>query len=63
MLEENEAYIEFLNNFTQVEKPKMPYFELSAYTDNEYLNAINVINNEFDEIDEMYLTLEYLKGE
>ena len=35
-----EAYIEFLLGFNYKELPVMPNFDISAYTDNEYINSI-----------------------
>ena len=62
MLEENEAYLQFLSEFGEVKKPIMPNFNTSAYTDNEYLSAILDIQNSFEMLDEFVLTLEFLKG-
>jgi len=58
-----EAYIEYLKNFNYVQKPKMPNFNVFAYTENEYLNAIYSINKDFECINDVELTLKYLKGE
>ena len=63
MQEEILAYIEYLHNFNEVIKPKMPKFNLLAYTDNEYVKAIYLLNAEFDLIDDIQLTLNRLKEE
>ena len=56
-------YAEYLMNFGAVNKPKMPKFNYQAYTENEYLSAIWDIMQDFDQIDDMYLTLKHLKGD
>ena len=56
-------YIEYLAKFREVNRPKMPKFDVGAYTDIEYQNAIFEINNEFDKIDDFGLYEEFLKGE
>lgn len=63
MLEETVAYIEYLETFKEVNKPQMPNFSISAYTDNEYINAINQLNMEYELIDDFQLTLKHLKEE
>ncbi len=63
MIEQVQAYIEFLSKFRSIERPKMPIFDVSAYTDNEYNIAIHKIDEDFQYIDDLQLTLEYLKGE
>lgn len=59
----NMEYIEQLMVERVVEKPVMPDFDVSAYTDNEYLSEISKLNLCFDKIDDFYLTLKFLKGE
>ena len=63
MIEESQAYIEFLSKFRYVNRPKMPNFDVSAYTDNEYKIAIHKIEEDFQYIDDLQLTEKYLKGE
>lgn len=62
-MEEVEAYIEFLLSFGEVNKPKMPKFDLTAYTDNEYISAIKEVQTLFDGIDDFQLTIKHLKGD
>ena len=63
MNEEVQAYLECLKYFKEVKKPPMPKFDLLAYNDNEYKFAIEQIGVEFDNCDDMYLTLRHLQGE
>jgi hypothetical protein len=63
MNEEIIAYQKYLFDFGMVEKPKMPKFDELAYTDNEYQQVINSMNNDFDLIDDEYLTIQHLKGD
>ena len=63
MRQEIEAYQKYLLNFGVVEKPKMPKFDESAYTDNEYLSLILSLMKDFDVLDSEYLTIEHLKGD
>ena len=63
MLQETFAYLEYLRSFKQVKKPKMPICDVSAYTDNEYINSINEIMHYFENIEDFQITLDYLKGE
>lgn len=62
MNDEIREYIVYLSRFIDIQKPKMPNFEISAYTDNEYVLAIDNIMIDYSKIDDLYLTLEYLKG-
>ncbi len=63
MDEEINEYIKYLLNFGMVQKPLMPKFNLMAYTDNEYLLAIENIMFEYDLIDDECVTIRYLKGD
>ncbi len=63
MEEQVNAYIEFLAGFGVVQKPDMPKFDVSAYTENEYVRAINSIEQDFEFADSINLTEQYLKGE
>lgn len=63
MNEEIIAYEKYLLNFGVVNKPKMPKFDLLAYTDNEYTSAIFELLKDFDLIDDGYLTVERFKGD
>ena len=63
MLKETFAYFEYLEAFKQVQKPKMPNCDVGAYTDIEYINAINRVMREFEDIEDFQITLNYLKGE
>lgn len=57
------AYIKYLQQIKQVNKPKMPKFDERAYTENEYVKAINSIENDFKFVDSIAVTERYLKGE
>ena len=63
MVEEIEAYINYLLNFGMVEKPQMPNFDVCAYNDNEYLSVLNNTTLWFENIDDEYLTIKHLKGD
>ena len=56
-------YLDLLENFKQVNRPIMPKFNLSAYTDNEYVNAIKSVNDDFENIDDFNVYMQYLKGD
>ncbi len=58
-----ESYIEYLGKMQQVTKPKMPEFDDKAYTENEYVKAIQTIEEDFKNTDCLDLTISYLKGE
>lgn len=61
MKDEIKAYAEYLLNLGVVKKPDMPKFDVSAYTESEYLSTIFEINKDYENIDEEYLTIKYLK--
>jgi hypothetical protein len=61
--EEMMEYEKYLLNFCEVKKPTMPKFDLSAYTDNEYMSAIFECENVFNKIDDGYLVVMHLKGD
>ena len=63
MDEEIIAYQEYLLSFGAVNKPYMPKFDLRAYTDNEYLMVINSVMEDYSEVDDFQLTIDYLKGD
>ena len=63
MVEEIEAYVNYLLNFGMVEKPQMPNFDVRAYNDNEYLSVLNNTTLWFENIDDEYLTIKHLKGD
>lgn len=44
-------YIEYILSLVEIKRPKMPTFSLSAYTESEYINAINEIMNEYSHLD------------
>ena len=62
MFEEISEYEKYLLNFGVVEKPELPEFDVSAYTNNEYLSEIFRLMGEFENIDDEYLTVKHLKG-
>ena len=63
MWEEIKEYEKYLLNFGVVNKPIMPKFDVSAYTDNEYTSEIFNILKDFDLIDDEYLTVDRFKGD
>ena len=63
MSEINDAYIEFLLKFRELERPLMPKFDVFAYTDSEYLNAIKDVENLFSLVDDLSVTERFLKGD
>ena len=63
MDEEIDEYEKYLLNFGMVVKPKMPKFDLTAYTESEYTLAIFDLLNDFDLIDDEYLSVERFKGD
>ena len=63
MDEQVNAYIEFIGNMRQVNKPTMPKFDLSAYTENEYVKEVRSLEKEFENTDSVDLTIAFLKGE
>lgn len=63
MDEEIQAYEEYLLSFGLVEKPQMPKFDESAYTDNEYLVAVFESYLAFEMVDDGYLSILHLKGD
>ena len=58
-----DAYIEFLQNFTELERPIMPKFDVSAYTESEYVTAISNTMREYENIDDLGVTEHFLKGD
>ena len=63
MLKEIMEYEKYLLNFDMVKKPKMPKFDIAAYTENEYVNAIKNVVSDFENIEDEHLTIHYLKGD
>lgn len=63
MDKEIREYEKYLLNFGVVNKPQMPKFDLTAYTDNEYLSEIFEWQKLMDCFDDEYLTIMHLKGE
>ena len=58
-----EAYVDFLLSMKEFEKPKMPKFDASAYTESEYLSVMEFIENDYKYIDDLLLTERFLKGD
>ncbi|MBR2969763.1 MAG: hypothetical protein IKC49_01775 [Clostridia bacterium] len=56
-------YIAYLSKFVEINKPKMPKFDLYAYTDNEYLLIVKELNQDYDLIFDEDVYSDYLKGE
>lgn len=42
---------------------KMPTFNLNAYNEYEYISAIQEINNDFVQVNDLYITEKFLKGD
>ena len=63
MDDEIREYIACLSRNLNVVKPAMPKFDTNAYTDNEYLMAVDDIMRDFDPVDDDHLIIGYLKGE
>lgn len=58
-----EAYIEFLQNFHELERPLMPKFNISAYTESEYVGAVDELIREYEFVDDLSITEHFLKGD
>ena len=56
-------YEKYLLSFGVVNRPKMPKFDVLAYTDNEYKSIIFDIQKDFDLIDDEYLTIKHIRGD
>ncbi len=63
MDEQVNAYIKYLSNLKEISRPKMPKFDIEAYSDNEYKMAINKVLEDYEGVDDFLITLHYLKGE
>ena len=63
MHDEIGEYLKYLSTFAVVNKPKMPKFDFNAYTDSEYLLAIDDIIQCFNSFDDEHLTIAHLKGD
>lgn len=63
MDEQVRAYIDYILTLKQIEIPRMPKFDKSAYNDIEYMNAILDIMADFDIVDDFNLTIKHLKGD
>ena len=63
MNEEINEYLRYLLDFRMVEKPQMPKFNHLAYTDNEYVFAIEELMKDFDLPDDETLSVKHLKGD
>ena len=58
-----DAYIKFLLNSRELIRPAMPKFDVSAYTESEYVTAINDVMREYEYIDDLGVTEHFLKGD
>ena len=56
------AYIEYLSNFSELTRPTMPNFDLSAYSDSEYISSISSVLKDYENVDDIDVTIERLKG-
>ena len=63
MSEEINEYLRYLLDFRMVEKPQMPKFNHLAYTDNEYVLAIEEIMQDFNLPEDESLSVKHLKGD
>ena len=57
------AYVDFLLGMKDFEKPEMPKFNESAYTESEYVSLMEYIENDYKYIDDFRVTIDFLKGE
>ncbi len=55
-------YILYIANMKEVVKPTMPNFDISAYTDSEYTSVVRELISDFENIDDLELTLQYLRS-
>ncbi len=62
MIEEAEAYLDYVLSFKELKRPIMPKFDYNAYYDSKYASLIYEIEKDFENIDDYYLTIEHLKG-
>ena len=56
------GYFEYLSNFSGLTRPKMPKFNLDAYSDSEYIDAVNSVMKDYENVDDFDLTITHLKG-
>lgn len=54
-------YIKYLSRLDTIKKPKMPRISPSAYTESEYLRAVDELMRDFDMIDDLSVSLEFYK--
>lgn len=60
MEEEINAYVDYLFGIKEINRAKMPKFDISAYTDNEYIKAIRDIERDYIYIDDIDVTIHHL---
>ena len=58
-----DAYIEFLLNSRELVRPAMPKFNVSAYTESEYVSAVEYVMRDYERIDDLGITEHFLKGD
>ncbi|MBE7076642.1 MAG: hypothetical protein E7374_01985 [Clostridiales bacterium] len=63
MLDEVLAYFDYLEKFKPLSKPKCAKFDIDEYNDSNYISLVNDIVTEFDNFDDLSITLTYLKGD
>lgn len=51
MDDEINDYVQYILSLVEIRRPKMPSFPVSAYTENEYILAINEIMSDFSATD------------
>ena len=62
MFELINEYIKYLSALKQIVRPKMPKISPEAYTDNEYENATKQIEKDFEGVDDLQITINFLQG-
>ena len=58
MNDEINDYVQYVLSVMEIRRPEMPSFPISAYTESEYISAINEIMKDFSSID--LETLKYI---
>ena len=58
MNDEINDYVQYVLSVMEIRRPEMPSFLISAYTESEYISAINEIMKDFSSID--LETLKYI---
>ncbi len=56
-------YINYIAHLEEIKRPEMPNFNLSAYTESEYVDTIKELMDAYDLVDDFELTVQFIKGE